>query len=803
VLLIGISCSWIVGIWLGTLFNFPATWMLSAVLPVPFIFIFKELRKPLLIIALSLLFFFAGSWLSTELNHQTNPVTTYSNQGRVSFEGFVSDPPEKRDNRSQIVFTIRKIDGQVANGKVLYNTYSTPNIQYGDIIQGDASFQSPPIFEDFDYKAYLAGQGIYAIVQEMNYRITERGAGSGATAWIFALRQRLADSMAAALPEPQASLCQGIVLGVRANISQDLKTDLSKTGTTHLLAISGLNLTIIAGLLLSLGLLFFGRRHFIYVWLTLIIIWFYSFLTGLQAPIIRSAIMASIFLLAELLGRQRNAFPALVFSAAIMVAFSPPVLRNLSFQLSFLAMSGLIFITPVLTGWGRNIIYAVLGEEGFWPKILTTVTDSFSVSLGAVIAVWPVSAYTFGIISLVGPLTTFAMAPALTPIIVFGSLTAFVGLFSPPIAQVTGWIAWLFLSYMVVIAGAFAVVPGAYVINRHISAIFIWLYYALFLVLMNLKSALRDRPAGWFKSVLSDLFDWSSSAGSLIGKRAKFIMPPLLIIAILVSLAAVTMPGRNLKVSFLDVGEGESILIQTEGQSILIDGGPSGQKVCQELGNKLPFWDRKIDMLVLTHPHLDHLTGLLEILKRYRVKKVLASPVISNLPAYNEWLQITQYKKIEYLIAQAGQRIVLSSGAKLEVLNPAVNIGTDSKTDPDENAVVASLSYGPHSFLFTSDIGYETELRLQRERLVNNTEILKIAHHGSEQSSSATFLRAVNPSIAVISVGAQNQFGHPARGTLERISESGIKTLYRTDLDGTVTFELGISSSEIHITKGH
>jgi competence protein ComEC len=513
--------------------------------------------------------------------------------------------------------------------------------------------------------------------------------------------------------------------------------------------------------------------------------------------------MASIFLCAELLGRQKNAFPALMFSAAIMAAFSPQVLTNLSFQLSFLAMSGLIFITPGLKNWGRKAIYAGLGEEGIWTKALTAVTDSFSISLGAVIAVWPVTAYTFGMVSLVGPVTTFLVSPALTPIIIFGSLTAFAGLFNPALAQVIGWMAWLFLSYMVVVAGAFAALPAAYIRNKPFNLLYVWLYYALFLLFINAKAVLHHFHTGGFKVIRSNLSDWSDSAGGLIGKWAKFIMPPLLIIAILTMLAAVTLPDHNLQVSFLDVGEGESIFIQSAGQNILIDGGPSGQRVCQELGKKMPFWERKIDMLILTHPHLDHLTGLLEVLKRYQVKKVLASSISSNLPAYQEWLQLIKDQKTEYITAKAGQQIMLSNGARLDILNPLDNINTNSQADPDENAVVVRLAYGLQSILFTADIGSETETRLIRDRLINNTDVLMIAHHGSSTSSSNTFLKAVNPSIAVISAGADNQFGHPAKDTLERISTAGIKTIFRTDLNGSITFSMGTTASSIRIKKDH
>jgi competence protein ComEC len=364
------------------------------------------------------------------------------------------------------------------------------------------------------------------------------------------------------------------------------------------------------------------------------------------------------------------------------------------------------------------------------------------VSLGAVIAVWPISSYTFGIISLVGPLTTFLISPALTPIIIFGSLSALVGLVNPPIAQFIGWIAWLFLSYMIVIVVSFAVLPAAFIKNKPFDSIFIWIYYFLFLLLINLKTGLNIIN-NLFSKFRSRFSDWGYSAEKTIGSRVKYIIPPLLIITILTSIGCTSLPENNLKVSFLNVGEGDSILIQSNGQNILIDGGPSGQAVCQELGNMLPFWERKIDLLILSHPHLDHLTGLLEVMKRYQIGKVLASPLSSDLPAYQEFLQISKKQKIEYLTAISGQIIMLSNGAILEILNPSDNIDTDSAVDMDEYSLVISLSYGSHSLLLTSDIGSKTESLLLRERLVQSVDILKIAHHGSGNSSSAPFLKAV------------------------------------------------------------
>jgi competence protein ComEC len=802
-LLIGISCAWIIGIWLGSAFAVPILFIVSAVLPVPFLFVFKRHRRTLVLLMLSLIFFFTGAWLSPVLNHQYNSVAAFTDRGKIEFTGIISGPPEQQDSKSRVIISVREVNGYPVYGKVLYSSYSYANLKYGDLIKGQGAFQVPHSFEDFDYRSYLAGEGIYAILQEMDYHVIQRSASSPLMAWIFDLRERLADNLASALPEPQASLCQGIVLGLRNNISQDLTFDLSVSGTAHLLAISGQNLTIITGLLLALGLFLFGRRYYLYIWLTLVIIWFYALFTGLQAPVIRSAIMASLFLFAEILGRQKNAFPALAFGAAIMIALSPPVLHNLSFQLSFMAMAGLIFITPVLGNWGRKVIFAKWGEESFWSRPLVFVTDSFSVSLGAVIAIWPIISYTFGITSFVGPLTTFLISPALTPIIIFGTLTALAGLFSPAVAQIIGWVAWLFLSYMIVIAGIFAVLPAAYIKNRTFNPHYIWLYYALFLLLINTKAVVRIFRSNWFRAVRSGFLDWTISAGVFIGQKAAFIMPPLMILAVLTSLAAVTLPERNLKVSFLDVGEGDSILIQDDGQNILIDGGPGGGVLCNAISQKLPFWERRIDLVILTHSHLDHLAGLLEVLKRYRVEKVLASPISSDSPSYRQWLALIKTKKIEYLEAQTGQRFFLSHGAVLDILNPPQAAGADAAAEPDQNAVVARLSCGPGSLLFTSDIGSETETRLLRERLVQHADILKIAHHGSNTSSSVAFLKAVSPSLAVISAGADNRFGHPDPAVIETIAASGVKTVFRTDVNGTITFDFDFERATVYFETEH
>jgi competence protein ComEC len=250
------------------------------------------------------------------------------------------------------------------------------------------------------------------------------------------------------------------------------------------------------------------------------------------------------------------------------------------------------------------------------------------------------------------------------------------------------------------------------------------------------------------------------------------------------------MPDDKLHVSFLDVGQGDAILIQTpNGQDILIDGGPDPQKINLELSKKLPFWDRTIDLVVCTQPQADHVTGLVEVLQRYEVEQVLEPGVSYNSSIYQEWCNLVEEKQIKWDTAQAGQEIDLGNGIKIEVLNPPASLWEGTSDDVDNNGVVLRLSWGQLSFLFTADIREEAEFELIGQRANLKSTVLKVAHHGSETSTSQRFLAAVDPEVAVISVGADNPFGHPSPEVLERLIDMvGEDNVYRTDEDGTIEF---------------
>jgi len=549
--LIYLSCTWVAGIILGSIFlesgfNLPPAFVFIGLIPLPLLFLLRQHKKLIILTSLCLIALFGGAFYyqSSLPPDDESSLQFYNDHTTVEIKGIVNKAPDIRDKTTHLRLSATeiKLDNrwQEASGTALLFVPRYPSYDYGDVLLVTGKLETPPRLNDFDYESYLAHQGIYSTMLYPEIEILETRKGFKPLEWVYSLRNQLSQTLAEVLPEPQASLAQGIILGIRGNIPSSLQTAFSDTGTAHLLAISGLHLAIVAGMILSTGIWLFGKRHYIYIWLALGIIWLYTLLTGMNPPVVRGAIMASLFLSAELLGRQRSAFTALAFAAAIMVGISPQILWTASFQMSFTAMAGLIFLTPTFRAIGRKAVNATLGEEGAAVSITNIVTDSFSVTLGAIIAVWPLVAHYFGIVSFVAPLSTLLVLPALPGIIITGALAGGLGLIVLPVAQVVAWSAWLFLSYMLLVVNVFATLPLSSIELSSFDTTLIWIYYVALAAAIWLISNRRK-----LANPMSKVVDF------IYRLPKKWVIPPLLVVAILVSAAATTMPDDKLHISFL------------------------------------------------------------------------------------------------------------------------------------------------------------------------------------------------------------------------------------------------------------
>ncbi|HLN19308.1 MAG TPA: ComEC/Rec2 family competence protein [Patescibacteria group bacterium] len=245
---------------------------------------------------------------------------------------------------------------------------------------------------------------------------------------------------------------------------------------------------------------------------------------------------------------------------------------------------------------------------------------------------------------------------------------------------------------------------------------------------------------------------------------------------------------QSLKVIFFDVGQGDSILIEQGSKQILIDGGPDGKKVMEKLGEYVPFWDRQIEVVIATHPDQDHIDGLVDVLENYNVGEVIDSGVKVETQIFKKLKEVEEVKGVKVMEGKAGMNVEIGDGAKLEILSPD---GTEDKENPKDtniSSIVSRLTFGDNSFLFTGDMTAEKELALIGNALVQHSRVLKIAHHGSKYATSEEFLNAVDPSEAVISVGKNNRYGHPAPDVLSRLEAHKI-IIKRTDEKGDIEYE--------------
>ena len=265
----------------------------------------------------------------------------------------------------------------------------------------------------------------------------------------------------------------------------------------------------------------------------------------------------------------------------------------------------------------------------------------------------------------------------------------------------------------------------------------------------------------------------------------------LLILGMVACLAAVVLfwlyynQPKKLEVDFLDVGQGDAILIKAPGgQNILVDGGPD-KTVLRRLGENLAWWDRQIDLIILTHAHDDHVTGLIDVLKRYRVKKIIYTGAIHNAPNYLSWLKTVRDKKTPLVIIDKEQVINLGAGAKIDILYPDESFLGKIIDDLNQSSVVFRLTYGQIRFFLTGDAGEPVEKKLLEQGADLSADVLKVGHHGSKYSSGEEFLEKVRPKIAVIEVGKNNDFGHPNLRIIKRLERLGAE-IFRTDLNGTI-----------------
>jgi len=735
-----------------------------------------------LIAAASALVFAAG-WRYESTVSQPSPIARFNCEDKspdpcetVRLRAVVTDEPDEQGSSLRYRLSVRESFAsgrwRPDSGGVLMRAPLFPRYEYGDLLEIKGELEQPPKFDDFDYRGYLFRHGIDSLSDYPKVRLLDHSHGNPLRAALIDVRSALTDSLSNILPDPEATLATGILFGARSQIPRDLNEDMQATGTSHLVAVSGQNVVLLAALIIGALAWVIGRRPA--AWTSLAGIVLYAALVGGQPSVVRAAIMGGLYVIAIAVGRRNTAFVAIALAAAVMTAFNPQIAHDVSFQLSFAATLGLILLAPTLAGAFENLVSRFPAIAEF--PLTRMLIDVATMTLAATAFTLPIIAINFHQVSLAAPFANLFAVPAFVAVAATSGLAAVAGLVLPGDAAFLSWLAWPSAAYLIAVVRLFADLPVASVELRGVDVGHAVVYYALLgaaILWLSRRPLQRIEPA---PPAATPRIPRLLPAGGL---------PLLLALASgLLWLAAAAPKDGRLTVTFLDVGQGDSILIEgPDGHRILVDGGPSGETITAALGRQLPFYDRRLDLVLLTHPQRDHIGGLTAVLDEYDVARVLSSPIEADTAAYRAWSRALSSQGIPELAAQRGHTIDLGDGAHLSVLNA----GQERTADADnlnDSSVVVRLTMGDVSFLLTGDISEDAETALIRTGTDLDATVLKIAHHGSNTSTSPAFLRRTTPLVDVISVGANNRFGHPTADTLARLAGD---LVLRTDQNGDIT----------------
>lgn len=647
--------------------------------------------------------------------------------------------PEATSYGAQV--TVR-LNGLTPGKAVYYGSEALLGLEPGNTVTCDVSFGSARTVRGEEIRSFTS-KGVFLLCYRRGEETVETGS-AGSLRW---LPQRTARAMAERIDEifsqDSAPFLTAILTGDRSGIPQKAGDDLSEVGLYHLLAISGMH----CAYLMELLYLVLGRhRRRLTAFLGLPLLLFYALLSGASPSVLRACVMLSFLLFAPLFGRERDSLTAIFAALLLILLANPFAAASVSLQLSFAAIGGILWVTPKLSDWlgkGRD-----LGAAGRF------VTGSVSVSLGAMVFTTPLCAVYFNSLTLISPVSNLLCLWCVGLIFCGGLLAVALSFLWLPLGPVLAFVPGLLVRYLLWMAGLLARIPyhALYFSNPYLK-------YWLGLLYLLFGIAWLSREKGKRK--------WLLSAG---------LSAACLLYA--VYLGSLRYAYGSLNAEVLDVGQGQSVILSSQGDFALTDCGSLNRwkdaggiaaEALQSAGC------RQLRYLLLTHYDYDHVSGVQGLLARVGAETLLCPPDGGDTDAQAAILAAAEANGTEVRFITEETTLPLGE-ATLTVYPP---LGDDSS---NERGLVYLVSAGDYDLLITGDIDAEMERRLIERYDLPDIEALVVGHHGSKYSTSSELLDALRPETAFISVGS-NSYGHPSDQAMERLAERDI-TIYRTDLQG-------------------
>lgn len=643
-------------------------------------------------------------------------------EGRLAAE-----PIRWAPERARLLLDLSQVDGAPRSGRVAVTVYGpAPSLGVGQTVKAEARLHRPRGFRNpgtFDYGARLRREGLHVVGAARGDRVTPLDAAR--RPWPARLRRRALGIVDAALPPASSALLAGLLLGERSALPPQIDDAFRRSGTYHLLAVSGSNVALVAAAVwLVLRTLSASRRLAALGALTGVLA--FAAVVGPEPSVLRATVLGVLVLAALVIERDARVANSLALAAIAILAARPSDLHDPGFQLSFAATAGIV-AAPLPRG----------------------LVGALGVTLAAQVAVLPVMLAHFNQLSLVAPIANLGAAPLAAAATVLGLAALALGAVSTVAAAVALDAAWPVLLLLRAVAAATAAVPGA-MIHLPAPGPGAVVCYAVGLVAARLAWATRGRAGGGAR--------WTGAATALLA-----------VAMLLAAWPAVRPADGWLRMVVLDVGQGDATVLQApDGRVALVDAGPGGAYRL-DTGERVvaPFlWNRgtlRLAAATTTHDDVDHAGGMPAIRRLFAIAGSWSAAIDARTP-------------------------ILFGGTVVTALRGRAEPAAPGRRRGNAEAVVLRVETGRVAMLLASDLDEDGEHELLRARVPLAAAVLKVAHHGSRRSTTPAFLDAVRPAVAVVSVGARNGFGHPDPAVLVRLARAGA-TVYRTDRDGAVTLE--------------
>jgi competence protein ComEC len=747
--LVYLALGWAAGIILAanSFLRLPLLWLALAILAGLLTWRFRRIE-----IAAVLLFALGGLRMAT--TPTTSALVAYNDLGGMTIEGVIVGEPDRRDDRVLLRVAAETVTRAgtttPTDGLVLVSAPPATDARYGDRIAATGLLLTPGESDRFSYADYLARGSVYSLMEDTAVVVTERATGDDLISRLIDLKARAAAAINAALPEPQAGLLVGMLLGNQRGIAPEVSDAFAQTGAAHVVAISGFNMAVLSGVVIG-GLRRLRVPPVPAALISIGVIGAYTLLVGANPAVVRAALLSGLLVVGRALRRETFLPASLAFAALLLSALNPLILWDVSFQLSFFATLGLaLFAVPFERGFD-----ALLARLPSLPRRTLDVllTEPLIVSLAALVFTLPLTMLYFGQFSPAVLLINGLILPVQPALLLLGGAAVLTSALAPPVAQALFWLDLLPLSWTIDVVRLFARLPASEVyLSPNLIA-------AFFLVTLGVAMLKAAQPR-WSLN----LTGWLSRRVVVGAALASGIGLILLIGALLVS-----RPDGLLHVWMLDMGGSNAVLIATpRGAHFLIDGGRFPSRLLTALGDHLPFNDRSLDVLFLTQPDEAQFGALPAVLDRYDTGIVLTTGQPNLGTEYADLMAKLSATTVVNL--RAGYTLETDEGIRIEALHPPEQPTLGDSLDA--SALVLRLTYGDASFLFTSDLSVEGQQALLATGLDLRSLVLQVPHE-----LDADFLKAVQPRFAVTQVETPDEDDMMALDTV---------MLFRTSHDGTM-----------------